>query len=121
MEPKSNKNLIKFRVDFYNDFEYLFFDLDSILAPKTYKMRGLGVTFSTSLRICEKCDFEQPSCGFTTFFDFRRVDFRLQKVYFSDVFSKMLSRRTFFRFWVEIGTKIVVKWEPTSIKKSMKI
>ena len=51
-------------------------------------MRGLGVTFSTSLRICEKCDFEQRSYGFDIFFDFRKVDFRPQKIYFSDVVSK---------------------------------
>ena len=80
-------------------------------------MRGLGVTFSTSLRICEKCDFEQPSYGFAIFFDFRGVDFRPQNAYFSDVFSKMLSRRIFVRFSVEIGTKFDAKWEPKSIKK----
>ena len=36
-------------------------------------MRGRRVTFSTSLRIYEKCDFEQPSNGFAIFFDFRRA------------------------------------------------
>ena len=66
-------------------------------------MKGLGVTFSTSLRVCEKCDFEQPSYGFAILFDFKRVDFGPQNVYFSDVFSKMLLRRTFFDF----GSKFV--------------
>ena len=87
MEPKSIKNLIKIRVDFCNDFEFLFFrswvDFGS---KKLSKMRGLGVTFSTSLRVCEKCDFKH----FATFFDFRRVVFRPQNVFFSDAFSKML-------------------------------
>ena len=99
MEPKSHKNLIKIRLDFCNDFECPFFRSWVDFGSKNLsKMKGLGVTFSTSLRICEKCDFEQPSYGFAIFFDFRRVDFRPQKVYFSDVFSKMLSRRIFSIF-----------------------
>ena len=71
-------------------------------------MRGLGVIFSTSLRVCEKCDFEQPSYGFAIFFDFKRVDFRLKNGYVSDVFSKMLLRRTFFDF----GSKLGPTWAP---------
>ena len=71
-------------------------------------MKGLGVTFSTSLRICEKCDFEQPSYGFAFFFDFRRVDFRVQNLDFSDVFSKMLLRRSFF----DLGLKFGSNWAP---------
>ena len=87
MEPKSIKDLINNRVVFCNDFEFLFFRSWVDFGSKNLsKMRGLGVTFSTSLRVCEKCDFEQPSYGF----DFRRVDFRPQNAYFSDVFSKML-------------------------------
>ena len=72
-------------------------------------MRCLGVTFSTSLRVCEKCDFEQPSYGFAIFFDFKRVDFRPQKLYFPGAFSKMLLRHLFFLFWVEIWTKLDAK------------
>ena len=85
----------------------LFFDLGSILALP--KMRCLGVTFSTSLRVCEKCDFEQPSYGFAIFFDFKRVDFRPQKLYFSGAFARILLRRPFSRFWVEIWTKLDAK------------
>jgi hypothetical protein len=99
MEPKSIKNLIKNRVDFCNDFECHFFRSWVDFGSKNLsKMRCLGVTFSTSLRVYEKCDFEQPSIGFATFFDFNRVDFRPQKLYFSDVFSKMLLRHTFAWF-----------------------
>ena len=58
-------------------------------------MMGLGVTFSTSLRICENCDFEQLSYGFAIFLDFERVEFRPQKVFFRCFFKDAL-RRTFF-------------------------
>ena len=93
------ENLIKNRLDFCNGFESTFsrswVDFDS---KNLSKMRGLRVTFSTLLRICEKFDFEQPSHCFAIFFDFGSVDFRPEKVYFSDVFPKVLLRRTFFDF-----------------------
>ena len=99
-----SKDLIKNRVDFCNDSKCLIFRSWIDFGSKHLsKMRGLGVTFSTSLRVCEKYDFEQPSYGFARFFHFRRVDFRPQKVYFSDVFSKMLSRRIFFDFRSKLG------------------
>ena len=110
MEPKSIKNLIKNRLDFCNDFESTFsgswIDFES---KNLSKMRGLRVTFSTLLRIGEKCDFEQPSNGFAIFFDFRRVDFRPEKVYFSVVFSKAILRRTFFDFWLKFDRN----WSPS--------
>ena len=85
MEPKSIKNLMKNRLDFCNDFESTFSrSWVDFGAKNLSKMRGLRVTFSTLLRICEKCDFEQPSYGFALFFDFRRVDFStLKGVFFS--------------------------------------
>ena len=77
MEPKSIKNLIKNRLDFCKDFGTTFsrswVDFGS---KKLSKLRGLRVTFSTLLRICEKCDLEQPSHRFAIFFEFRRVGFR---------------------------------------------
>ena len=79
-------------------------------------MNGLGITFITSVRICEKCDFEQRFISFAIFFDFRRVDFRPQKVYFSDVFSKMLSRRTFFDFRSKLGPNSVPIGTPNRLK-----
>ena len=113
---KINKNLIKNRVDFCNDFECLFFrSWVAFGSENLSKMRYFGVTFSTSLRVYEKCDFEQPSNGFAIFFDFKRVDFQPQKLYFSGAFSKMLLRRPFSRFWVENWTKLDAKWEPKSI------
>ena len=114
--PKSIKNLIKIRLDFCNDFECPFFRSWVDFGSKNLsKMRGLGVTFSTSLRICEKCDFEQPSYGFAIFFDFRRVDFRPQKVYFSDVFSKMLSRRIFFDVRSKLGPNSMPNGSPNRL------
>ena len=77
MEPKSIKNLIKNRLDFCKDFGTTFsrswVDFGS---KKLSKLRGLRVTFSTLLRICEKCDLEQPSHRFAIFFDFESIDFR---------------------------------------------
>ena len=91
MEPKSIKSLIKNRVDFCNDFEcFIFRSWIDFGSKNLSQMRDLGITFSTSLRVCEKCDFEQPSYGFAIFFDFRRVDFRPQNLYFSDVFRRCL-------------------------------
>ena len=59
MQPKALKNLMKNRDDFSNDFETMFSrfweDLGSQNLPK---MRSLRIVFSTSLQICEKCDFE---------------------------------------------------------------
>ena len=87
LEPKSIKNLIKNRLDFCYDFESTFFRSWVDFGSKNLsKMRGLRVTFSTLLRICEKCDLEQPSPRFAIFFDFRRVGFRPEKICFSDVF-----------------------------------
>ena len=77
MEPKSIKNLMKNQPEFCNDFEGTFFRSWVDFGSKNLsKMEGLRVTFSTLLRICEKCDFEQPSNGFAIFFDFGSVDFR---------------------------------------------
>ena len=62
LEPKSIKNLIKLRLDFCNDFKCLLFRSWIDFGSKApLQMKGLGITFSTSLRTCEKCDFEQPS------------------------------------------------------------
>ena len=73
----SDLNLMKNQPDFCNDFESTFSRSWVDFGSKNLsKMRGLRATFSTLLRICEKCDFEQPSHRFAIFFDFRRVDFR---------------------------------------------
>ena len=66
-------------------------------------MRGLRVIFSTSLRRCEKYDFEQPSNVFPMFFDFEGLDFGAERVDFSVVFSKALFRRTFIDLVSKVG------------------
>ena len=66
-------------------------------------MRGLRVIFSTSLRRCEKYDFEQPSNVFAMFFDFEGLDFGAERLYISAVFSKALCRGTFFNFGSNSG------------------
>ena len=113
IEQKIIKNLMTNRVNFCNDFETTFSRSWVDFGSKNLsKMRGLRVTFSTLLRICEKCDFEQPSYGFAIFFDFRRVDFRSQKLYFSVVFSKPLLRHVFSilgRFFVQLGGQMGAK------------
>ena len=109
MEPKSIKNQIKNRLNFCNDFKSTFFRSWVDFGCKNLsKMRGLRVTFSTLLRICEKCDLERPSHHFALFFDFRRVGFRPWKVYFSDAFSDAFLRRTFLDF----GWNFVPNWSP---------
>ena len=121
MEPKLVKNLIKFRVDFCNVFKYLFFRSWVDFGSKNLsKMRGLGVTFSTSLRICEKCDFEQPSYGFAIFFTFRRVDFRPQKLYFSDVFQRCFQDVFFFDFGSKLGPNSTPDGSPNRLKNQWK-
>ena len=70
MGPKSIQNLMKNHIDFYNDFETTFSRFwDDFGSKNLSKMRGLRVTVSTSLRICEMFDFEQPSNSFTIYFD----------------------------------------------------
>ena len=77
MEPKVIKNLIENQLDFCNDFKTIFSRyLVDFGSKNLSKMEGLRVTFSTLLRICEKCDFEQPSNGFAIFFDFGSIDCR---------------------------------------------
>ena len=55
----SDLNLMKNQPDFYNDFESTFSRSWVDFGSKNLsKMKGLRATFSTLLRICEKCDFE---------------------------------------------------------------
>ena len=104
MLPKSVEKVIKNRVDFRSDFETTSFRSWIDFGPKNRsKMKGLRIICSTSLQICEKCDFEQPSIVFAIFFDFGGVGFRPEKVYFSVVFSTALLRRTFFDFGSNFG------------------
>ena len=90
MEPKSINNMIENRLDFCNDFESTFSRSWVDFASKNLsKMRGLRVTFSTSLRICEKCDFEQPSNGFAIFFSTLRGSiFDLKRCIFQKLFQR---------------------------------
>ena len=77
MEPKSKKNLLKNRLDFCNNFETTFSrSWIDFWSKNLSKMRGLRLTFSTLLGICEKCDLEQPSHRFAIFFDFESIDLR---------------------------------------------
>jgi hypothetical protein len=51
-------------------------------------MRGLGVGFSTSSQICEKCDFKRWHNVFAIFFNVESINFQFQRMYFSVVFFK---------------------------------
>ena len=89
MHSKSIKTLIKNRHDFCHDFGTTFSrSWSDFGSKKLSKMRGLGITFSTLLRIHAKCDFEQHSKRFATFFNVGGVIFPSWKVSFSLVFSK---------------------------------
>ena len=67
MEVKSIKNLIKNRLDCCNDFERTF----------SQSWVGLRVTFSSLLRICEKCDFNNTPMFGGLIFDLKMCIFRL--------------------------------------------
>ena len=97
------------------DFEWLCIDYGSFFCSKNLsKIGGLRVVISTSLRICEKYDFERPSIVFATFFKVESIDFRSQNVYFSNVFLKVLLRRAFSWFWIEFWYKWEARWTPKS-------
>ena len=60
MEPQSIKNLIKNRMNVESDFETTFCrSWVEVGAENLSEMRGLRVIFLTSLRRCEKYDFEK--------------------------------------------------------------
>ena len=100
---------------FDHDFEMVVYRFWVDFGSKNLsKIGGLRVVISTSLRICEKYDFERPSIVFATFFKVESIDFRSQNVYFSDVFLKVLLRRTFSRFWIEFWSKWEARWTPKS-------
>ena len=62
MGKNLEKTIYKNRYDFRTDIRTTFFSfLGRFWYQKLSKMRGLGITFSTLLRIGEKCDFEQHS------------------------------------------------------------
>ena len=62
LELKSEKHLYKNRNGFGTDSRTFFFRSWVDFGTKNRsKMKGLGITFSTLLRIGEKCDFEQHS------------------------------------------------------------
>ena len=89
MEPKSMKSLIENRLDFCNDFEITFSGYWIDFGSKNLsKMNGLRVTFSTLLRICEKCGFEQPSYGFATSSTLGESIFELKTIIFQLFFRE---------------------------------
>ena len=75
------------------------------------KIGGLRVVISTSLRICEKYDFERPSIVFATFFKVESIDFRSQNVYFSNVFLNffLILDRILVQMGGQMDTKIDTK------------
>ena len=73
--------------------------------------------FSTSLRICEKCDFERPSIVFAIFFNFESINFQYQKLYFSSVFLKMVLKLIF----IDFGATFTRSWDDLRSKKFSKM
>jgi hypothetical protein len=68
MDQKSIQNVTKNCMFFNSDFETCFSrSWVDFVSKKLFKMRGIGVVFSTSLRICEECDFEQHFIVFAIF------------------------------------------------------
>ena len=90
MEQKSIKDLMKIHVDFYNDFETIFLMLGRCWFQKPLQNEGSRVTFSTWLRICEKCDFEQPPMVLLYFSTLEAMIFYFK----SDMFELFFQRRS---------------------------
>ena len=67
-QKSPTKNLVKNRMNFKSDFEKTFSRYwVEVGAKNLSEMRGLRVIFSTSLRRCEKYDYEHPSTFFLCF------------------------------------------------------
>ena len=91
MDQKSIQNRIKMYIIFHIEFRTTFSRYwEDFGSQNLSKMRGLRVAFSTSLRICEKRDFERQYSVFAIFFHFRSIDFPYKNVYFSTFVSKVL-------------------------------
>ena len=77
MVLKLVQQVVKNRNDFRSDLETTFSGYRVDFGSKNRsKLRGLKIICSTSLQICEKCDFEQPSMFFAIFSNFESIDFR---------------------------------------------
>ena len=120
MEPKSSKNMGKNLHDFRNDFEAVFsWSWDDFGSKKLSTMTGLRVILSTSLRICEKCDFEQPSIVLSIFFQLWEHRFSTLKGIIVSCFFKGAFQTYFFAFWVEVCSKFETKWDQKSKKNHL--
>ena len=83
------------------------------------KMRGLRDTFSTLLRICEKCDLEQPPSFLLYFSTLKASIFDLKRYIFSCFFEAALKTCIFpilGRFFVLLGGQMGAKIDKKSIK-----
>jgi hypothetical protein len=105
-----------------NDFETIFFQSWTDIRSKNLsRIGGLRIVFPTSLRTCEKCDFEQPSIVFLIFFNFA---FDLKMCIFSCLFEGALKTcfflildRVLVQIGGQIGAKIDTKSEPERMQK----
>ena len=79
-EPKMHQKSILFFLKigriFHIDYGTIFLILGDLFSKNLSKMEGLGCVFLTSLRICEKYDFERASVVFATIFNFESIMFR---------------------------------------------
>ena len=113
MVPKLVQKVIKNRVDFRSELETTFSrSWVDFCSKNLSKMKALRATFSTLLRIGEKCDFEQPSNDFVIFFDFRGGRISTLKGIFFKCFLEHAFQRYFFGFGVDFWSKLEPKWEP---------
>ena len=110
MDQKSIQNLTEFVMIFHVEFGRTFSRYwENFSSQNRSRMRGLRVVFSTSLRICEKCDFKRPSMVFAIFFHFGSIDFPYKNVYFSIFFQRCFEDISFInlgRILVQIGDQI---------------
>ena len=121
MNQKPIQNRIKMYIIFHIEFRTTFSRYwEDFGSQNLSKMRGLRVAFSTSLRICEKRDFERQYSVFAIFFHFRSIDFPYKNVYFSTFVSKVLWRHTFHQFGSTFGPKWRPNWRPNGLQNRIK-
>ena len=75
-----------------------------------------GVRFFYVVAVSWKCDFEQPSIKNARFFIFGRLFFSSFWLPFSGWFPRVLLRRSFSRFWEDLGAKLASKNLPKTFK-----
>ena len=83
---------------------------------KPLQIRASGARFFYVVAVSWKCDFEQPSHKNTRFLIFGRLFFSSFWLPFSGWFPRVLLRRSFSRFWEDLGANLASRILPKTFK-----